>query len=61
MLEDGALGQVQIEILAKPSIKELGDHVMFVDPSPSWVDPIFEFLVERKSPGDKNEARRIRY
>ena len=34
---------------------------MSVDPSPSWIDPIFEFLAEEKTPEDKNEARRVRY
>ena len=34
---------------------------MSVDPSPSWIDSIFEFLVEGKTLEDKNEARRIRY
>ena len=34
---------------------------MYVDPSPSWIDPIFDFLAEGKVPEDKNEARRIRY
>ena len=33
---------------------------MTIDPSPSWIDPIFEFLAEGKTPKDKNEARRIR-
>ena len=60
-LEEGTLGQVPIETLAEPSTKESADHIMSVDPSPSWVGPIFEFLVEGKTPEDKNEARRIRY
>ena len=60
-LEDGALGQVPIEILDEPNTKESADHVMSVDPSTSWIDPIFEFLIERKTPEDKNEARRIKY
>ena len=60
-IKDGALGQAPTEILAEPSTKESTDHVMSIDPSPSWVDPIFEFLVNGKTPEDKNEARRIRY
>ena len=60
-LEDGALGQAPIEILAKPNTKESADHVMSVDPSPSWIDSIFKFLVEEKTLEDKNEARRIKY
>ena len=60
-LEDGTLGQVLIEILAEPSTKESTDHVMAINPSPSWIDPIFEFLAEGKVPEDKNEARRIKY
>ena len=34
---------------------------MLVEPSPSWIDSIFEFLVEGKTAEDKNEARRIKY
>ena len=34
---------------------------MPVDTSPSWVDQIFEFLMEGKVSEDKNEARRIKY
>ena len=34
---------------------------MPVDTSPSWVDPIFEYLTKGKVPEDKNEARRIKY
>ena len=45
-LEDGTLGQVPIETLAEPSTKEYADHIMYVDPSPSWIDQIFEFLAE---------------
>ena len=60
-LEDGALGQAPIEIMAKPNTKESADHVMSIDPSPSWIDPIFKFLVEGKTPESKNEARMIKY
>ena len=60
-LEDGTLGRTPIEILSEPSTKTSADHVMYVDTSPSWVDPIFEYLMKRKVPKDKNEARRIRY
>ena len=34
-LEDGTLGQTPIEILSEPSTKELTDHVLPVDTSPS--------------------------
>ena len=50
-----------IETLAKPSNKESTDHIMCADPSPSWINLIFEFLAKGKTPKDKNEARRIRY
>ena len=51
-LEDGALGQAQIESLVKPSTKESVNHIMSIDPSTSWIDP-FEFLAERKTSEDK--------
>ena len=34
-LEDGTLSQVPIETMVEPSIKELANYVMCVDPSPS--------------------------
>ena len=60
-IEVEALGQAPIEILAEPSTKQSANHVMPVDPSPSWIDLIFEFLAEGKTLEDKNEARRTRY
>ena len=60
-LEDGTFGQAPIEILAEPSTKESVDHVMTVDLSPSWIDPIFKFLAEGKILEDKNKAKRKKY
>ena len=59
-LEDEALGQVPIEILAEPSTKDSTDHVMSVDSSPSWIDLIFEFLTKGRTLG-QIDARRINY
>ena len=53
-LEDGTLGQTTIEILSEPSTKDSADHVMPVDNSPSWADPIFKYLTKGKVPEDKN-------
>ena len=39
-LEDGTLGQILVETLAKPSIRESTNRVMCVDPSPCWIDLI---------------------
>ena len=60
-LEDGTLGRTPIEILSESSTKDSADHVMPVDHSLSWVDPILEYLTKGKIPEDKNEARRIKY
>ena len=60
-LEDGTLGQTPIEILTEPSTKESVNHVMPVDTSPSWVDPIFKYLTKGKILENNNESRRIRY
>ena len=60
-LEDRTLGQAPIKILAEPSTKESANHVMAIDPSPSRIDPIFEFLAEGQVLEDKNKARRIKY
>ena len=56
-LEDDTLGQTLIEILFEPSTKEPTDHVMPVDKSPSWVDPIFEYLTKGKIPKIKTRLR----
>ena len=54
-LEDGALSQTPIKILAEPNTKESADHVMPIDPPSSWIDPTFKFLAEGKILKDKNE------
>ena len=60
-LKEDTLSQTPIEILTKPSTNEFADHVMPLDYSPSWVDPILEYLTKGKIPEDKNEARRLKY
>ena len=60
-LEDGTLRRMPIEILSEPSTKESANHVMPVNAFPSWVDLIFEYLMEGKIPENKNKARRIKY
>ena len=60
-LEDGALGQAPIEILAEPSTEAFVDNIMSVDPSPSWINSIFKFLTKGKTPEDKTEAKKIKY
>ena len=42
-------------------MKDSTDYVMPVDNSPSWVDPILEYLTREKVPEDKGNARRIKY
>ena len=60
-LEDDALEKTLIELLSEPSIHSSADHVMPVDHSTCWVDPILEYLTKGKMPEDKNKARRIKY
>ena len=60
-LEDDTLGQTSIELLSEPSIHKFVDHVMPVDHSTCWVDPILEYLTKGKIPEEKSEARRIKY
>ena len=59
--ENDTLGQKPIELLSKPSINESADYVLPVDYYPSWVNPILEYLTKRKTPEDRNEARRLKY
>ena len=60
-LEDDALGLTLIELFSEPSICRSADHIMPVDYTPCWADPILEYLTKGKIPEDKNEARRIKY
>ena len=60
-LDNDALGLTLIELLSEPSIRRSADHVMPVEHTPCWVDPILEYLTKEKIPEDKNEARRIKY
>ena len=61
MLGDDALIHTPIELLSEPSILRSVDHVMPVDYTLCWVDPILEYLTKGKIPEDKNEERRIKY
>ena len=60
-LEDDTFGQTSIELLSEPSIRKSANHVMPVDYSTCWVDPILEYLTKGKIPEDKNKARRLKY
>ena len=60
-LEEDALGQTPTETLTEPSTNKSVVHVIPVDYSPSWVDPILEYLNKGKILEDKNEARRLKY
>ena len=60
-LKDDVLGDAPIQLILEPSIRESADHVMPVDHSTCWVDPILEYLTKGKIPKDKNEVRRVKY
>ena len=60
-LEVDTLRHSSIKHLSKPSRSQCADHVMLVDYTPCWIDPILEYLTKGKILEDKNEARKIKY
>ncbi|KAK9911093.1 hypothetical protein M0R45_035016 [Rubus argutus] len=48
-----------IEHLSKPSISRTFSEVFAVEQTTTWMDPILQYKLEGKLPGDKLEARRL--
>ena len=49
-----------IEYLAEPSIDLYGEEVALIESEPSWMDPIWDYLIERRLPDDPKKASKIR-
>ena len=49
-----------VEYLAKPSIYLYGEEVAPIKSEPSWIGPIWDYLIDRHLPEDPEEASKIR-
>ena len=52
--------QTPVEHLAEPSIDLYGEEVSPVTFQPSWMDPIWDYLIEGLLPNDPKEASKLR-
>ena len=49
-----------VEYLAEPSIDLYGEEVTPIESEPSWIDPIWDYLIDGRLPDDPKEASKIR-
>ena len=49
-----------IEYLAEPSIDLYGEEVAPIGSEPSWMDPIWDYLIDEHLPDDPKEAAKTR-
>ena len=49
-----------VEYLVEPSIDLYGEEVAPIESKPSWMDPIWDYLIYGRLPGDPKEASKIR-
>ena len=49
-----------VEYLAEPSIGLYDVEVAQVDSEPSWMDPIWDYIIDGRLPDDPKEAAKIR-
>ena len=49
-----------VEYLAKPSIDIYGEVVAQVGSKPTWMEPIWDYIIDRSLPDDPKEAAKIR-
>ena len=49
-----------VEYLAKPSIDLCDVEVAQVESEPSWIDPIWDYIIDGRLPDDPKEAAKIR-
>ncbi|CAL8132253.1 unnamed protein product [Prunus armeniaca] len=58
-MEQGIGRNIHIEFLDQPSTR--APLICVIDQSPTWMDPITQFLQNQTLPADPAEARRVRY
>ena len=49
-----------VEYLAEPSIDLYGEEVASIGSEPSWMDPIWDYLIDGRLPDDLKEASKTR-
>ena len=49
-----------VEYLAEPSIDLYGEEVAPIESEPSWMEPIWDYLIDGRLPDDPKEASKIR-
>ena len=49
-----------VEYLAEPSIDLYGEEIAPIESKSSWMDPIWDYLIDGRLPNDPNEASKIR-
>ena len=49
-----------VEYLAEPSIDLCGVEVALIGSEPSWIDPIWDYMIDGRLPDDPKEATKIR-
>ena len=48
------------EYLAEPSVDLYGGEVALIGSKPSWMDPIWDYIIDGRLPDDQNEAAKTR-
>ena len=49
-----------VEYLVEPSIDLYGEEVASIESEPSWIDPIWDYLIDGRLPDDLKEASKIK-
>ena len=49
-----------VEYLAEPSVDLYGEKVAPIESEPSWMDPIWDYLIDERLPDDPKEAAKTR-
>ena len=49
-----------VEYLAEPSIDLYGEEIALIESESSWMDPIWDYLIDGRLPDDPKEASKIR-
>ncbi|KAK1374920.1 hypothetical protein POM88_031113 [Heracleum sosnowskyi] len=57
--ETTLLGSTPLDIYRRPSVPE--EELMVVEERAAWMSPLLAYIKNGALPGDKNEARRVRY
>ena len=59
-LQEDLSGSTPVEYLAEPSIDLCDVVVAQFESEPSWMDPIWDYIIDRRLPNDPKEAAKVR-